>query len=747
MKFLLSPLILVILLTVLIQPSYGQENPTLALNHIVTTERTEDVTVQLYFTPIDPLGRPFLEQLDENGSVQLLGESGRLSAANVRKPNEPIYITMLLDASGSMAQLMPQVQVAAVSALERAPTNARFTVIQFNDVSPAAQLQPPRPFTADRNLVAKDIRDARAEAGAPTCLYNATDKAIELLRARMAPQERGAVILFTDGRDERANGALCSNRTIEDVTYNAVGVAGIDISVHTIGLCTDGGCGNIDRKALTDLAKETNGFAAIGNEANLSTMFAQIMEGLNSQWLATANVYPRQGRNDGVLKVRTSGQNALEFTTTFSFQSSIDTFGPPPPAFALIDNFHPVDETSYEFAVSVNSSEPKSIHQVIIQVYNEENIRVDEQIFVLADLGRPLQLDATVLAAGEHTIQIKAVDQQDNFIPDEEGKFVLAEWQFTHKTPPSAQAPPFTIKTVDVLPQQGTEGELVINLDVPEQGVDLIYEGYIRIADGGGTAGTLARTLLQGQQIRVPLPASLRNPATETEYILHLTLERGNEGIGEEQTFPIIVQPVTQPGRIMRLRLWLNQNRYPLLFVFSIGLTVLGWRVLDERRRKRRELVIQRPGPQNPPTEASSLLAEDQPSGTPLRKRQPTNPGHRLLLRIIKSPTQAIIIERELTEFPCVLGRDERYTHGDLVMQSNKRFFNLAGDTKVSRYHAEITLQDGRFLLLDLGSRNGTFIGERQLDSSQPTPLQGTTTISLGRRTYLELEPLVKRMG
>jgi DNA-binding winged helix-turn-helix (wHTH) protein len=38
--------------------------------------------------------------------------------------------------------------------------------------------------------------------------------------------------------------------------------------------------------------------------------------------------------------------------------------------------------------------------------------------------------------------------------------------------------------------------------------------------------------------------------------------------------------------------------------------------------------------------------------------------------------------------------------------------------TKVSRHHARILVADGRVILEDLGSRNGTYVGERRIDSA-----------------------------
>ena len=65
--------------------------------------------------------------------------------------------------------------------------------------------------------------------------------------------------------------------------------------------------------------------------------------------------------------------------------------------------------------------------------------------------------------------------------------------------------------------------------------------------------------------------------------------------------------------------------------------------------------------------------------------------------------------------------------------------FNIK-EPRVSRKHAKIVQQDERFYLVDLNSSNLTFIGGRQIEPGELTPLPSNTTITLGRRTVLKFE-------
>lgn len=114
-----------------------------------------------------------------------------------------------------------------------------------------------------------------------------------------------------------------------------------------------------------------------------------------------------------------------------------------------------------------------------------------------------------------------------------------------------------------------------------------------------------------------------------------------------------------------------------------------------------------------------------------------------LRLTFVQAAGKEGLPETILVDFPFVIGRDEALEHGRITVRGNKRFLNLGGVAKVSRSHLEITTSEGRYYLTDLGSRNGTFIFDQQLDALQPTPIDGKTTVRLGRSTHLELEPIV----
>jgi pSer/pThr/pTyr-binding forkhead associated (FHA) protein len=58
----------------------------------------------------------------------------------------------------------------------------------------------------------------------------------------------------------------------------------------------------------------------------------------------------------------------------------------------------------------------------------------------------------------------------------------------------------------------------------------------------------------------------------------------------------------------------------------------------------------------------------------------------------------------------------------------------VLNDSKVSRLHAELQFRDGRWLLLDLGSRNGTIVNGRRV---RQHPLKGGDRIECGENTFV----------
>ncbi len=310
--------VLVGLLIALVLPvvAFAQAPSEIFISYPEIAEGPRALSLGLYFTVLDPNGHVIPEPKIESATIEL--GDGTTYTASFEQPTSQAYIVLVLDASGSMGSAMPQMRQAAVQAVESAPDEAIFAVIQFNN-----QITLLQDFTQDRRRVAEQIETIRSVPGAGTCLYDATYRAIQLLEA--APLGRRGVILFTDGRDETAQGTPCSQHTYDEVVAYALRQTA-RVPIHTIGLSGENNPINVEE--LRAMASTTGGFSEIGELNSLSLLFQRIISGLAYQWLARADVYPKAGDNTAQLVLRFQDGSELR-SAPVAFTASHDYIAPP----------------------------------------------------------------------------------------------------------------------------------------------------------------------------------------------------------------------------------------------------------------------------------------------------------------------------------------------------------------------------------------------------------------------------------
>ena len=80
---------------------------------------------------------------------------------------------------------------------------------------------------------------------------------------------------------------------------------------------------------------------------------------------------------------------------------------------------------------------------------------------------------------------------------------------------------------------------------------------------------------------------------------------------------------------------------------------------------------------------------------------------------------------------------------GDKI-RVGRNFFNevvVFGDTFVSRRHAEVGNKDGKLYVIDLGSRNGTYLNGRPIPQRKESPLKAGDTILFGSTVEARVAP------
>ena len=111
----------------------AQSGWQIRINQVSTLETPTAMTLKVYFNIYDPkTGVPILNATPSSAQVTLLNKS-LVAQGQVKAPDVPIYITLVLDSSGSMGWAAPQLRQAAKQALNNTPDNSFFSVIQFDE--------------------------------------------------------------------------------------------------------------------------------------------------------------------------------------------------------------------------------------------------------------------------------------------------------------------------------------------------------------------------------------------------------------------------------------------------------------------------------------------------------------------------------------------------------------------------------------------------------------------------------------
>ncbi len=734
--------LLLLLLVVTAAPAAAQGNDwVLVPIRTLAIEQPDGVDVEVYFSLRDLQGRVVTRQtagLDQTGTVQMrTGPATTPQTAVISDPNTPISIILLIDSSGSMAPAMAAVVAAAQKAVDQAPANSVFSVFNFNNVPLDQSFEPMIAQSSDREQVKQVIGSITSQRGGITCMYNAAYKALEHPRVQLsASLPRSALIVFTDGKDDNGQGGRCSSITEQGLVEQARNYL---TQVHTIGLCTDGACSNVDRVGLETLARDAAGFSAFGELNAISNSFAAIMEAINSQFVARFRVLAAQGENIGRLDVTTPNQ-ALPIAGDFVFTSSRTYFLNP--VFSLARRYDAANNT-YQIGVAIDN--PQTVGRVTISVVDSQagTIIGDEIVLDVppgstgrTELSATLQAD-TLVSGTEYCFQLRAVtsDGVQIVTPAELGgsgvQSVITEQCGQHR-----QTIRFDI--AEITPNYET-GRLIVQLAVSGMSPDranvsgeILDEAEVQIArieaQLPGADGLLNLTM--------PDALLRQDPA---EFTLRLTLSGGDEPLVALRKFrhqppetPLPIAPIAAVAAAM------------LMLVIGI---------LYARRRPSASTVLPAPQPVRDGGNAAVAGRFDRPAAPPPVQLPPMQPQmqevtrlyaphqeslnavpaaggavQRARIRFLRSPAGQQQPERIITAFPTRLGRA-----GAII---------VAGDTQVSREHAELSLLNGVLYLRDLSSTHGTRVDGTPLNPSAPIAITAPVRVMLGPQTELEIAPV-----
>ncbi|MAT42806.1 MAG: hypothetical protein CL609_10720 [Anaerolineaceae bacterium] len=729
----------------------AQSNLSIVINSIILNENEKELSYNIYFTIVDRItGRAMPNIQIKSSSLELLEEK-QLVETIVKKPESPYYISLVLDASGSMLGAQSALQDAATSAIRNAPSGTQFTVLSFNE-----QIQQLSTFADSVERTINAIKKVKPESGKGTCLFDAAYKAVELLTE--TPPGRRSVVLFTDGRDELSNGNPCSKYTFDQVISLAT-QNDVRIPINTIGL----GTAAINESELTAIANYSGGFSAIGSESELSNLFAEIMDSLQAQWLGSGFVYPQAGIHTAVFRVD------LEDGSTLSSQFSFDTnrsYNIPAQTPKILLESIQFDRENNLYDVSLNIENTKILKSLDFSIWEKQGgVKILGTRYTYPNDPNPYKVSASGLMLDvDYVLVISGYDSQNNPILNQNQGTALLEHEFKYN--PNSQGALIEISSV-AIPK---DLRLTITNSDPQNRI-AVYEGWL-INESNNTQLSdsifTVNGLNEDDTIFVPM-SNIPNG----KYTVILQALDTNGQILSRTEYNGIVYSAPKLGFFKKIGAGIQENPIILIAIVVIIIVFIAFLVINYQKNKQttgtpalqadhiitpvtfnksksNEVPVVRTeflsinnlasSNANTPSKGLRAIQAAQLSQNKMDKNfntqvdvpefQPIPPSQKpALAHIIVEKSNNTKLEGQkiaINNFPFTIGRN---TQNDCIIDDNM----------ISKFHAEITYDPSqqKFYIKDKGSTNGTWIKGKRIPSDHLIYIGQDQIIRFGTSTQI----------
>ena len=282
-------------------PAGGQSIEELTINYIETVTAADKFAnqVRVYASVTAADDNPVLGL--SAADFAILQDGREVAVENVSPATDPMAIVLAIDTSGSMQAKdrsgrtsMTAAKKAAVNFIAMLAQDDRMALFSFNN-EPILKMD----FTGDQNAAINAVNALVAKTNAATCLYDTAFEAVK--KAAEIPRGRRAIILLTDGKDEKA-GRACSMHTANDVIDVAT-TKSIRVPIFTIGVGP-----KVDARELGRIASFTGGRNLLATSlADLQGLYRAIANQLKNQYLITYITHSPSGEHTLVMKVQHAG--------------------------------------------------------------------------------------------------------------------------------------------------------------------------------------------------------------------------------------------------------------------------------------------------------------------------------------------------------------------------------------------------------------------------------------------------------
>ena len=344
--------------------------------------------VYLYVSLLDEKGLPISNVQPD--SFQVLEDSRAVNFKAEAAQDVSMSLVLVLDTSGSMAgEGIQNLRTAALRFVDQIEPEDRLAVLNFDN-----NVQVLSDFTQDKLTLKRLISNLQVTPRGGTCLYDAMYKAVQM--SSLQQQGRRAVVVLTDGRDELADGSICSSMKMDDV----IGIATNQIStpVYSIGIGKE-----VDENSLERVSLLTGGIFQKANDfEKLASTISTLQEQLTKQYLLSYTSNGAQGKH--TISIETV------IGETKDFETRTVIFPPPPPEVKILE---PDDGSEIRTITRVKLG--FSGNEAMIKVIQYElNGKLSSE-----DRDRPFDefvIDPTSSAPGDLTLTVKALDEHNNLL-------------------------------------------------------------------------------------------------------------------------------------------------------------------------------------------------------------------------------------------------------------------------------------------------------------------------------------------
>ena len=378
------------------------------------------------------------------------------------------------------------------------------------------------------------------------------------------------------------------------------------------------------------------------------------------------------------------------------------------------------DQNADVFHVTFSISDPSAVRRLLITVEDNGTTVVEKEVFVQ---GRPtveMDLETTNLKpGGQYTLNVQAEDFNGNSIlaqgnNNQSDPRILTVKQFTY----NKAAVDFKIQAVDA---RYDLDNLLIDLSISADAAAQVASYEVIVVDAGDE-----KVLDSGPQVFTGLPLQVKltdamlHPDEPQAYKVTVDLT-AKDGTPYEQVLDgFKPAPPPEPSLLSQATAALQKN--PLLEggVVLIVMIAVSWVIFNGQRKKATDEWARPPIDQTMTGRQIEVSAAGQ---------MPANGQQGVHMRVTRTPGGRAWHRADCHYLP-LCDWAPRVRH-----QPAGRSPNLPASC---RNHREL----GRLFLTDLGSTNGTFLGDTQLAPRTPVALNGGRMIvRLGSDTQIELQP------